>query len=479
MSKNCIFCGAEIDDDDLFCGECGKKQDPEEKKRIEQAEAEAKAKAEAEMRLKREQAEREAQQRQAQIDKETEMRIRAEAEAKAKYEHEAQIKREQAEQERLAAEQKKLAKEQVKNSPERKATIGMILGICCIVFAFTGIVPVILFIPGLIYSIKGLKAQKKGQAIAGLILNGWVLAAFVISIIWGIVSPLKGSSKKSDTEQADVITTEAQPSEGTSEILIDNDTVSDVESVSEELSETVTAEPVVIDTRDYTKPINYADIPHESDFEYFEDYVKLQRVYDNVIHYSAGECTADEKKEFARVLYYYVDPISYDAMQYIDDLTLEQYAQGMLNYVKKNPSSVGNFAYFATDEDLEEYVISHSTQENFEDFKNAALDAYRESSSAGMDKLLDIASYSDEVVIPEDVEFVSDEKATDEEVLQLLKEAYDMNPVLYTMMGVSPEDYMPQKQAYKYTAITRYTGKRDIGIACYIKDRWCFIKTSQ
>ncbi|MBR6401470.1 MAG: zinc-ribbon domain-containing protein, partial [Firmicutes bacterium] len=41
MSKNCIFCGAEIDDDDLFCGECGKKQDPEEKKRIEQAEAEA------------------------------------------------------------------------------------------------------------------------------------------------------------------------------------------------------------------------------------------------------------------------------------------------------------------------------------------------------------------------------------------------------------------------------------------------------
>ena len=28
MSKQCLFCGASIDDNALFCDECGKKQDP-------------------------------------------------------------------------------------------------------------------------------------------------------------------------------------------------------------------------------------------------------------------------------------------------------------------------------------------------------------------------------------------------------------------------------------------------------------------
>ena len=28
MSKKCIYCGNELDDDAAFCGECGKKQEP-------------------------------------------------------------------------------------------------------------------------------------------------------------------------------------------------------------------------------------------------------------------------------------------------------------------------------------------------------------------------------------------------------------------------------------------------------------------
>ena len=27
MSKKCLFCGAILEDEDMFCGECGKKQD--------------------------------------------------------------------------------------------------------------------------------------------------------------------------------------------------------------------------------------------------------------------------------------------------------------------------------------------------------------------------------------------------------------------------------------------------------------------
>ena len=82
---------------------------------------------------------------------------------------------------------KKLEKEQIKNSPEYKGKIGMILGICCIIFMFTGIVPLILFIPGLVFSAKGLKAEKNGQAIAGLICNGIIFLVIVVALIYGIV----------------------------------------------------------------------------------------------------------------------------------------------------------------------------------------------------------------------------------------------------------------------------------------------------
>ena len=38
MAKKCIYCGEQLEDDALFCDECGKKQDENEKKRIENEE---------------------------------------------------------------------------------------------------------------------------------------------------------------------------------------------------------------------------------------------------------------------------------------------------------------------------------------------------------------------------------------------------------------------------------------------------------
>lgn len=34
MSKQCLYCGALLDDDDIFCDECGKRQDDEAAKKI-------------------------------------------------------------------------------------------------------------------------------------------------------------------------------------------------------------------------------------------------------------------------------------------------------------------------------------------------------------------------------------------------------------------------------------------------------------
>ena len=71
MSKKCIYCGAELEDDALFCDECGKKQelaketetepnDPKDAELKAKQEADAKAKAEAAQRAK-EEAEKQAQ----------------------------------------------------------------------------------------------------------------------------------------------------------------------------------------------------------------------------------------------------------------------------------------------------------------------------------------------------------------------------------------------------------------------------------
>ena len=80
MSKQCLFCGAVLDDDAIFCDECGKRQDDVSTKEIvskkEQEETVAKEReqAETEMRIK---AEQEAEAAREREQAEREMRIKA------------------------------------------------------------------------------------------------------------------------------------------------------------------------------------------------------------------------------------------------------------------------------------------------------------------------------------------------------------------------------------------------------------------
>lgn len=216
MSKKCIYCGAELEDDALFCDECGKKQELSKEAETEQnalkdaelkakQEADAKAKAEAAQRAK-EEAEKQAQEaaeakakleaeKQAKAEeearKEKEIRIKAEAEARVRVEAEqkeraaAQEKAEkkaaeEAEAKRLEKERKK---EERKANPTYKAYASLILGILTWATSTTGlIIPLITMLLGIFLGVQALKTTKKKTAIAGLVLNG-LMAVLVVAIM--------------------------------------------------------------------------------------------------------------------------------------------------------------------------------------------------------------------------------------------------------------------------------------------------------
>lgn len=216
MSKKCIYCGAELEDDALFCDECGKKQELPKEAETEQnapkdaelkakQEADAKAKAEAAQRAK-EEAEKQAleaaeakakleAEKQAKAEeearKEKEIRIKAEAEARVRVEAEqkeraaAQEKAEkkaaeEAEAKRLEKERKK---EERKANPTYKAYASLILGILTWATSTTGlIIPLITMLLGIFLSVQALKTTKKKTAIAGLVLNG-LMAVLVVAIM--------------------------------------------------------------------------------------------------------------------------------------------------------------------------------------------------------------------------------------------------------------------------------------------------------
>lgn len=182
MSKKCIYCGAELEDDALFCDECGKKQelaketetepnDPKDAELKAKQEADAKAKAEAAQRAK-EEAEKQAQEA---------------AEAKAKLEAEKQAKAEEEARKEKAAEAKRLEKERKKEerkaNPTYKAYASLILGILTWATSATGlIIPLITMLLGIFLGVQALKTTKKKTAIAGLVLNG-LMAVLVVAIM--------------------------------------------------------------------------------------------------------------------------------------------------------------------------------------------------------------------------------------------------------------------------------------------------------
>ena len=162
MSKKCIYCGAELEDDALFCDECGKKQelaketetepnDPKDAELKAKQEADAKAKAEAAQRAK-EEAEKQAQEA---------------AEAK------------------LEAKERK--KEERKANPTYKAYASLILGILIWITFMMGaaglIVTLLMMVLGMVFGVQALKSTKKKIAIAGLVLNGLMVALIVVFMI--------------------------------------------------------------------------------------------------------------------------------------------------------------------------------------------------------------------------------------------------------------------------------------------------------
>lgn len=229
MGKQCLFCGASLDDDAIFCDECGKRQDDEAAKEIaveraqevvaakeqeradmERAKVETEVKAhlettkevrptaekvQQEMDGKREQAEctqnkkKSAEVKECENDS-TKVNIKAEAEARIKPEEEQQTRTDAGCQEMIGhkEEDAKVKKErevqEKKNNSTYLALASLILGIASIIliFSFT-ILSLPLCIAGTIFSIKGMKTAKRGMAIAGLIMNGLVLVIFVVAFV--------------------------------------------------------------------------------------------------------------------------------------------------------------------------------------------------------------------------------------------------------------------------------------------------------
>lgn len=220
MSKKCIYCGAELEDDALFCDECGKKQESvKEAEQNAKKEAELKAKQEAEAKAKadadaiaeaaqkaKEEVEKQAREaaevkakleaeRQAKAEeksrREKEIRTKAEAEARVCAESE---QKEQAEAQAMAekkaeeaAEAMRLEKEHKKDeqkaNPTYKAYASLILGILTWATSTTGlIIPLITMLLGIFFGVQALKTTKKKTAIVGLVLNG-LMAVLVVAIM--------------------------------------------------------------------------------------------------------------------------------------------------------------------------------------------------------------------------------------------------------------------------------------------------------
>lgn len=162
MSKKCIYCGAELEDDALFCDECGKKQELAKETETEPNDP-----------------------------KDAELKAKQEADAKAKAEAAQRAKEEAEKQAQEAAEAKRLEKERKKEerkaNPTYKAYASLILGILIWITFMMGaaglIVTLLMMVLGMVFGVQALKSTKKKIAIAGLVLNGLMVALIVVFMI--------------------------------------------------------------------------------------------------------------------------------------------------------------------------------------------------------------------------------------------------------------------------------------------------------
>ena len=150
MIRKCISCGAALEDDEIFCGECGAKQ---------VADVESEVKQEKNTKLENSTT--------AELDKDAFLQAKAEAKARLEFERE--------EKERKKAERK--------NNPKHFAIISLIMGILSYVGIFTIFGPFITVPLGLVFGFLGLKSEKKKTSIAGIGLNiGFIIVLVLILI---------------------------------------------------------------------------------------------------------------------------------------------------------------------------------------------------------------------------------------------------------------------------------------------------------
>lgn len=157
MSKKCISCGAMLDDDELFCGDCGAKQvvEPEPKAKKEKApKAEKPQKPE----------------KPTITEEDKQAFIQAEAEAKARLE--------------LEREEKEKKKAERKSNPKHFAMVSLILGIVSCVGILTILGPFITVPVGLVFGFLGLKSEKKMTSIVGIGLNILTVIMYALILIF-------------------------------------------------------------------------------------------------------------------------------------------------------------------------------------------------------------------------------------------------------------------------------------------------------
>ena len=154
MSKKCINCGCELEDDELFCGDCGTKQvlDHEPKAKKEKAPKPAK------------------NEKPTITEADKQDFIQAEAEARARLQ--------------LECEEKEKKKAERKNNPKHFAILSLIIGLLSYIGILTIVGPFITVPLGVVFGFKGLKSEKKKTSIAGIGLNIGTIIVYALIIIF-------------------------------------------------------------------------------------------------------------------------------------------------------------------------------------------------------------------------------------------------------------------------------------------------------
>ena len=145
MSKKCINCGAELDDDQLFCDDCGTKQIVDSQPKTKKQEPTPTQKATV-----------------TEADKQAV--IQAKADAKK--------------------EEKARKREERKNNPKHLAIISLILGIVSYLSILAIIVPIVTSVLGIVLGFFGLKSEKKKTAISGIAVSISFIVFFIAILVF-------------------------------------------------------------------------------------------------------------------------------------------------------------------------------------------------------------------------------------------------------------------------------------------------------